>query len=110
MDAQEYVAELSSSQKSIFQRIQNIVMAIAPDAELVMSYGIPTFKYRGKILLHVGAFKDHMSIFPGSEATQKFADRLRGYKISKGTIQFTVDNPLPDEILREIVQMRFDQI
>lgn len=101
---------MDSRQRKVFEDIKGIVEDVAPGAELVISYGIPTFKYQGKILLHVGAFKDHMSIFPGSETTRKFTDRLRGYKISKGTIQFTADNPLPDEILREIVQMRFNQI
>lgn len=109
MGVARYLNDLGLAEKTEFERIQEIVMSIAPDAELVMSYGIPTFKYKGKIILHFGVFKDHMSIFPGSEATKKFADRLRGYKISKGTIQFTIDNPLPDEIICEIVQMRYSK-
>lgn len=110
MSVDEYLKQLSSEQAAQYGRIKRLVSLVTPDADEVMSYGVPTFKYRGKILLHFGAFKNHMSIFPGAEATQKFAARLEDFKVSKGTIQFTLDKPLPDDLVTDIVTMRYKQI
>jgi len=89
-----------------FERIKRIVLREVPEAEQVVSYGMPTFKYRKKIILHVGTFTDHMSLFPGAAAGVAFADRLTGYKTSKGTIQFTLDHTLPEDLIRDIVVFR----
>jgi len=93
-----------------FERIKVIVLREVPDAEQVVSYGMPTFKYQKKVILHVGAFKDHMSIFPGAAVGVAFAKELKGYKTSKGTIQFTLDKRLPDELIADIVKFRKESI
>lgn len=110
MSVDQYLKQLSSEQIEQYERIKRLVSLVTPDAEEVMSYGVPTFEYKGKILLHFGAFKNHMSLFPGSEATQQFAKRLKDYEVSKGTIRFTSDKPLPDDLVKDIVAMRYEQI
>lgn len=92
-------------QQTEFDRIKQIVLQIVPDAQQVVSYGMPTFKYHNKIILHVGAFADHMSLFPGG-IVDRFADDLVGYKLSKGTIQFTLDKPVPTAVIEKIVRYR----
>lgn len=79
---------------------------IVPDVEEVISYGIPTFKHKGKYVLYFGAFKNHMSVFPGSSLTTEVKNKLAGYKIAKGTIQFTEDKLLPAGIIEEMVKAR----
>ena len=71
---------------------------------------MPTFKYNGRPLLYYAGFKDHMSIFPTPEPAEILRDKLKGYKISKGTIQFTLKNPMPDKLLLEIVHLRLADI
>lgn len=100
-----YVDALGPEAKHQFDRIQAEVMAQCPDAELTMSYGLPTFKHQGKIIIHFGVFTDHMSLFPGAAPIEALADKLAGYKTSKGTIQFSQNQPISDELLTQIVSL-----
>ncbi len=107
----EYIHDLPDEQRSEFERVQTEVLKQAPDAVLVMSYGIPSFKYKGKILLHFGAFKDHVSIFPASDdMITEIGAELEAFRTSKGTLQFTGTNPLPDELLGKVITFRLKGI
>ena len=66
---------------------------------------MPTF-WQGENLIHFAAFKNHISIFPGAEASAVFAEKLTDYKVAKGTIQFPLNKPLPYEIIDEITRWR----
>lgn len=101
-----YLAAVESgSARDALSRLRSIIREEAPDAEEVISYGIPTYKLN-KTMMSFAAFKNHCSLFPGY-TVQEFADQLKAYKISKGTIQFTPGNPLPEPLVRAIVQARF---
>ncbi len=109
--ADQYINDLSNDQRGEFERVQTEVLKQAPEAELTMSYGMPSFKHRGKILLHFGAFKDHMSIFPASDDMMtKIGPELGAFRTSKGTLQFTGTNPLPDELLSKVITFRLEGI
>lgn len=102
----DYLAAVESdSARDALLRLRSIIRDEAPDAEEVISYGIPTYKLN-KAMISYAAFKSHCSFFPGY-TVQEFADQLKAYKISKGTIQFTPENPLPEALVRAIVQARF---
>lgn len=96
-------ANFTPPEQAEFDRIKKLVLQVVPEAEQTISYGMPTFKHRGKVLLHVGRFRDHMSMFPGAEPIAKLADKLKSYKTAKGTVQFTLEKPLPDALLKEII-------
>jgi uncharacterized protein YdhG (YjbR/CyaY superfamily) len=101
-----YLDQLPEPQRALLERIRDIAWTEAPDAQEVIAYGIPTFKLSGN-LVHYAAFRNHMSFFPGSTAhNEALKDELRGYKRAKGTIQFTLDKPLPDDLVRKIVRLR----
>ena len=106
----DYLAtHATPGQRTELERIRTIVRRIVPDAddiEEVISYAIPTINYKGKHLVHFAAFKDHMSIFPTAGPTEALKDKLTGYKVSKGTIQFTLEKPLPESLIREIIEHR----
>lgn len=104
----EYLENVTPPQKAEYERIRKIVKQAAPEAEEVISYGIPTFKYKGKYLIYFGAFKNHMSVFPGAPLELK--KKLKGYKLLKGTIQFTEEKPLPGSVIKEIVLSRLENI
>ena len=106
----EYITNASPEQQIEYKRIQSIVYGITPDVTEVISYGIPTFKYKDKYLLYFGAFKNHMSVFPTPEPVEFLRERLKDYKVSKGTIQFTHDKPLPTDVLEDMVRLRRDVI
>lgn len=105
-----YIAKVSDPQKTELERIRAIVKSATPDTVEVISYGMPGFKYRGKYLAGYAAFKDHLSLFPTAEPVEELKDKLSGYKLSKGTIQFTVEHPIPEALIKELVQIRMAAI
>ncbi|MCW5940845.1 MAG: DUF1801 domain-containing protein [Fimbriimonadaceae bacterium] len=103
----EYLAEVPSEDaRRTLERLRAIVRDEAPDAEETMSYGMPAYTQNGPVV-YFAAFKNHCSLFPGT-TTEEFADALAGYKTSKGTIQFTPDRPLPEDLVRTIVRRRLE--
>ena len=79
---------------------------VPAEATEVVSYGIPMFKYNG-MLVGYAAFKSHCSLFPtGSGVLDRFEKELKGYRTSKGTIQFPPDKPLRDALVKKIVKAR----
>lgn len=106
----DYLVKLTPPEQAALQRVRDIVHQQVPDVEETFAYAIPTFKYKGKNLIHFSAFKNHLSIFPGGQATTAFADRLIGHKTSKGTVQFTLGNQLPDDLLKDMIAFCKHQI
>lgn len=106
----DYLQEIPGPERAELERIRQIVHSMVPDAEEVISYGMPVLKYKGKYVVGFNAFKDHLSLFPTAEPIEKLKDRLQGYKLSRGTIQFTLDKPLPEELIREVMRSRADDI
>ena len=101
-----YLDDIPEPFHGMLQHLRAIIREEAPDATEVIAYGIPTFKLSGN-LVHYAAFKNHMSFFPGSTAhNEALKDELAGYKLAKGTIQFTPDKQLPDDLIRKIVRLR----
>ena len=106
----EYLNTLEGPEKAALEHISMLVKQTAPEAEQVITYGMPGFKYKGKYLISFAAFKAHMSIFPGAEAIEAFKADLAKYKTSKGTIQFTLEQPLSDTLVKKIIKNGLDRI
>lgn len=110
-EVEKYIAAMSTGQQAEFERVRKIVDKIVPDTELTISYGILAFKHRKKPLIYFGAFAQHMSIFPASDAMVKeLGEDLGKFRTSKGTLQFTESNPIPEPLLRSIVKHRLNSI
>ncbi len=101
----EYLQHTSSAEKAELQRIREIIHQAAPEATEVITYRMPGFTYNGKYIISFAAFKDHLSIFPGSDPVGKLKDKLKNNITGKGTIQFTLDQPLSEEVIQEIVHL-----
>jgi len=98
-----YLANARDEHRPALQALRATIAAAAPDALEGVSYGIPGFKYRGKGLAWYADFKAHCSFFPGGIA-QNYAAELAGFRLSKGTIQFTPDHPIPADLVTRIVR------
>lgn len=109
-NVEAYLREIPEYARQEYSRIRKLVKNKVPEAEETISYGMPTFKTRGTHLLYFGVFKDHMSVFPGASIVDELLPKLDGYKTAKGTIQFTQDKPLPDEIIELLLDMRLATI
>ncbi len=109
-DIVKYLESLPTEHRAIIEKIIKVIKRTTPNAVEVISYGMPVYKYKGKYLIGVAAFKEHMSIFPGSGAVEEFASALTEFKTSKGTIQFTATQPLSESLLVRIINYRRRQI
>jgi uncharacterized protein YdhG (YjbR/CyaY superfamily) len=107
----EYFASLEPPTRALFERIRGIAMELAPAAEQTTSYGMAALRYEGKPLVAFLAAKRHLSIFPCSSAVvDAVRGQLEGFDLSKGTIRFTVTTPLPDEVVRDVIRHRMNEI
>ena len=106
----EYLKKVGQAQKAELERIRAIVKKAVPEAEEVITYGMPGFKYKKKYLIAFAEFKDHLSVFPSASPVEATKQKLSDFKTSKGTIQFTIENPLPDAIIKELVVIRVREI
>ena len=105
-DVDEYMAQVPPKFRVLLQRLRKTIKAAAPDAEEVISYGMPAF--RGKrMLVYYAAFSDHCSLFVGSATVRReFAAELKPFETGKGTLQFTPEHPLPADLVTRIVKAR----
>ena len=101
----EYLAQLGSEQRAALEKLRRDIQAAAPRATECISYRIPAFRLDGKVLVWFGAATHHCSFYPGA-VVEAHQDELRGYKISKGTVRFAPDKPLPTALVRKLVKAR----
>ena len=101
----EYLAPLSPEKRAALERLRKDIRAAAPEAEECISYQIPTFRLSGKMLVSFGAATNHCAFYPGAVVDDMKAE-LAGYDISKGTIRFQPDEPLPASLVRKLVEAR----
>ena len=105
-----YLENVTPTQKVALEHIRQLVKKQLPDVEEAISYGMPTFKYKQKNLLHFAGFKDHMSLFPAGDESVKTIKGVEVFHTSKGTLQFTEANPIPDEVVKQIIALRIKNI
>ena len=102
----QYFAGLPSAQRAALERVRRVIRATAPEAEECISYQIPSFKLHGKGLIWFGAAAHHCAIYGVASDPA-----LQDYDTSgKGTLRFTLENPLPDALLRKLVIARMKRI
>ncbi|HIH89254.1 TPA: hypothetical protein HA344_08620, partial [Candidatus Bathyarchaeota archaeon] len=101
----EYIASYPPEVRVILEKIRGIVRKAVQGAEEKISYGMPTFKM-GRNLVHFAAFKGHIGLYSTPSATGVFAKELEPYESGKGSIRFPLDNPIPYDLIKRIVEFR----
>jgi uncharacterized protein YdhG (YjbR/CyaY superfamily) len=106
-DVQTYLDKVAEPARTTLEKLRATIRAAAPkDAVECISYGMPAFRYKGGLMAYA-AFKQHCSLFPMSASLlDDFADDLKGYRTSKGTLQFPMDKPLPAGLVKRMVKAR----
>jgi len=102
-----YIGSFPPAIQRLLRETREAIRQVAPDAEEKISYQIPAFAYNGK-MVHYAAFKHHIGFYPGERAIKHFSGFLEPYKTRVGSVQFPFDHPLPLELVKEIVQFRFE--
>ncbi len=106
----QYLGRVPEPARSTLTQIREAIRSAVPaEATEVISYRIPAFKYK-KVLVWYAAFRNHCSLFPTGAVLEQFKDELRGYELSKGTIQFPIDKPLPAALVKRMVKARLAQV
>jgi len=102
----EYLASLPEAHRSKLVDIRKIVNKIVPEADEIISYNMPAYKYYG-LLLYLAAHKNHIGFYPGSTSSIiHFKNDLKAFHTSKGTIQFQINEQLPIALIKKIIQFR----
>jgi uncharacterized protein YdhG (YjbR/CyaY superfamily) len=103
----DYLAALDEPKRDALQGLRRSILAVIPEAEQCISYGVPAFRVRGKTVAGFAAFKGHLSYLPHSGSVlAKLADDLAGYDRTKGSLHFPVDEPLPPDLVKKLIAVR----
>lgn len=101
----DYIAGFPPDVRQILQELRGTIRAAAPQAEETINYGIPTYKLNGN-LVHFAAYKRHIGFYPTPSGVEAFSEQLAPYAVSKGVVKFPLGEPLPQELIQEIVAFR----
>jgi uncharacterized protein YdhG (YjbR/CyaY superfamily) len=102
-----YLATLPRDQRVALQRLRLQVARLVPDAVEAISYGMPAFTLNGRVFFWYAGWKNHCSIYPLTGAfLERHRDELKGYRRTKGSLHFSPDAPLPDELVEDFVGER----
>ena len=99
----EYIAVQDEAVQPRLKEIRAIIHEAIPEAREKNSWSMPTF-WKGRNIIHFAASKKHLGLYPGGEATAVFAEDLKDYDVSKGTIRLAYDRDLPADLIRKIAK------
>jgi uncharacterized protein YdhG (YjbR/CyaY superfamily) len=107
----EYLRALEEPKRSTLQTLRRTILEIVPEAEQVISYRVPAFRVGGKTIAGFAAFKEHLSYLPFSGSVLgQLGDELEGYAMTKSSLHFPVDRPLPKELVKKLIRVRLADV
>ena len=101
----EYIKTFPPDIQNILKKIKQTIREAAPEAEEVISYQMPAFKLNG-ILVYFAVHKNHIGFYPTASGIAAFKDELSSYQWSKGAVQFPLDEPVPFDLIKRIVEFK----
>ena len=104
----EYISTFPVEVQAKLNELRNTIHAVAPQATEKISWQMPTFYLYGN-LVHFAAFSKHIGFYPGANGIERFLPKMEQYKTSKGAVQFPLNQPLPLDLVREIVAFRLQE-
>jgi uncharacterized protein YdhG (YjbR/CyaY superfamily) len=106
----QYLDALEEPKRTTLAGLRQTILEILPEAGQGISYGVPAFKVRGKIIAGFAAFKTHLSYLPHSGSVfPQLRDELMGYSTSSGALRFGIDEPLPASLVEKLIAVRLQQ-
>jgi uncharacterized protein YdhG (YjbR/CyaY superfamily) len=104
----DYISGFPGSTRELLNQIRDTIKNAAPEAEELISYRMPAFRFHGMLVWFAG-YKNHIGFYPASTGIKAFDTELSGYKRAKGSVQFPLDKPLPLELIAKIVRFRVSE-
>jgi uncharacterized protein YdhG (YjbR/CyaY superfamily) len=103
----QYLGALDEPKRATLTQLRETIVAIVPNAEQCISYGMPAFRLQGKTIAGFAAFKGHLSYLPHSGSViPQLAKETKGYTRTKGSLHFPVDKPLPKKLVKKLLDAR----
>jgi uncharacterized protein YdhG (YjbR/CyaY superfamily) len=110
-DIDSYLADVDEPKRTTLEQLRRNVLAVLPNAEECISYGMPAFKVRGKTVAGFAAFKNHLSYLPHSGSVLNVLERdLAGYEHTKGSLHFPIDQTLPPPLVNKLIKTRLAEL
>ncbi|MFM6977973.1 MAG: iron chaperone [Micrococcales bacterium] len=110
-DIDKFLASVEEPKRSTLEEMRRRILEIVPDAEQGIKYNMPAFTLGGKCFACIAPFKNHLNYSPYSgNVLNQLPKELEGYVVSKGSMQFAIDKPLPKTLLKKLIKLRLDEI
>ncbi len=110
-DIDKFFAAVEEPKRSTLEEMRRRILEVVPDAEQTIKYAMPAFLKDGVCFVCIAPFKNHINWSPySSKVFPVLADELEGYVVSKGSMQFAVDKPLPKALVKKLIKVRLAQI
>ena len=105
----EYISKFPPATAKILQQVCTTVSKAAPKAEETISYGMPAFRYKGRIIIYFAGYKNHIGLYATPSAHTAFQKELSVYKQGKGSVQFPIDQSMPLDLIKRIVKFKVNE-
>jgi uncharacterized protein YdhG (YjbR/CyaY superfamily) len=103
-----YIAALPEPKRGTLDEVRRRILAVLPEAEQKISYGMPAFAIGGKVIAGIAAFKNHLAYLPHSGRVFTGLEReLEGFVRTMGSLHFPVDEPLSQELIAALIDEKF---
>lgn len=103
----DYLQGVEEPKRATLQKLRRTILEIVPDADEVISYGLPAFRVDGHIVAGFAAFNDHLSYLPFSGSVlERLGGELTGYTMTKSSLHFPIDRTLPKPLVTRLIQTR----
>jgi len=107
-DTDSYIATFPLPTQKLLQQVRETIKKAAPNAQEVISYNMPAFKYKGMLVWFAG-YAHHIGFYPGASGIAEFKHEFSNYKNAKGSVQFPLDKPLPLDLIARIVKFKVSE-
>ena len=104
-----YIEKFNGETRRRLEQLRKLVRDTSPEAVESISYGLVGYKRHGKPLVYFGGFEKHVGFYATPNGHEAFAKELAKYKQGKGSVQFPLDQPLPKDLIRKVVEYRNQQ-
>ena len=105
----EYIARYPESTQAILHKIRRTIRGVVPEADEVISYGVPAFKVKGKSVVFFGGYAHHVSVYPIPAGDPDYQAAIAPYVAGKGTLKFPLDKPIPYAVIEQTATLLLHQ-
>ncbi len=108
-EIEKYISQFPQEVQAVLRNLRQLIRNCAPEAVEKMAYGMPGYKTHGRPLVYFAGYKNHIGLYATPSGHSEFQKELSGYKQGKGSVQFPLDQPMPYDLIKRIVEFRVDE-